>query len=74
MSFAVERTLREKPGQLMTEYIASLVSKVLPRVANIQTTMNGFKSAEQWPVDRYVFTDANFFSVSGHLFSSGKHS
>jgi hypothetical protein len=61
MSSAIATKLREKPGQrLSTEHIASLVGMAFPRAATIQTAVNGLRNSGLWPVDRNVFTDADF--------------
>ncbi|KAJ4438232.1 hypothetical protein ANN_14171 [Periplaneta americana] len=55
------RTMRELPGQrLNVQHIASLVGVAFPRAANMQIAMNGFRHTGLWPVDRNVFSEADF--------------
>ncbi|KAJ4426056.1 hypothetical protein ANN_27683 [Periplaneta americana] len=61
MGSAIAGRLREKPGQpLTTEHIASLVGVAFPRAATMSTAINAFRAAGIWPVDRHVFSDADF--------------
>lgn len=58
---AIGTKLRENPGRrLTTEHIASLVGMAFPRAATMETAINGFRATGLWPVDRHVFTDADF--------------
>ncbi|KAJ4440924.1 hypothetical protein ANN_10772 [Periplaneta americana] len=61
MSAAISTKMRELPGQrLNVQHIASLVGVTFPRAANMQIAMNGFRLTGLWPVDRNVFSEADF--------------
>ncbi|XP_069705676.1 uncharacterized protein [Periplaneta americana] len=61
MSAAISTKMRELPGQrLNVQHIASLVGVAFPRAANMQIAMNGFRHTGLWPVDRNVFSEADF--------------
>ncbi|XP_069680594.1 uncharacterized protein [Periplaneta americana] len=61
MSAAISTKMRELPGQrLNIQHIASLVGVTFPRAANMQIAMNGFKHTGLWPVNRNVFSEADF--------------
>lgn len=61
MSSAISSKLRERPGtRLNVQHIASLVGVALPRAATMEIAMNGFRRSGLWPVDRYVFSEADF--------------
>ncbi|KAJ4430608.1 hypothetical protein ANN_19196 [Periplaneta americana] len=61
MSAAISTKMRELPGQrLNVQHIASLVGVAFPRASNMQIAMNGFRHTGLWPVDRNVFSEADF--------------
>ncbi|KAJ8875917.1 hypothetical protein PR048_023825 [Dryococelus australis] len=45
-------------------HIASLVGAGFPRAASMEMAINSFRKTGSWPVDRHVFTDADFAAVS----------
>ncbi|XP_063241264.1 tigger transposable element-derived protein 6-like [Bacillus rossius redtenbacheri] len=62
---AIATKLRTSPGKRLTvEHIASLVGAAFPRAASMDTAINGFRKSGLWPVDRHVFTDADFAASS----------
>ncbi|XP_069702661.1 uncharacterized protein [Periplaneta americana] len=66
MSAAISTKMRELPGQrLNIQHIASLVGVTFPRAANMQIAMNGFRHTGLWPVDRNVFSEADFAPFFG---------
>lgn len=58
---AVEKWLREHPGRTITQYhVARLIGEAYGRAASIANATNGFRRCGIWPVDRNVYTDADF--------------
>jgi hypothetical protein len=56
---AIATKLGRKPGQrLLTEH-PSLAGMAFPRVATLETVVNGYRNSGSWPVDQCVFTDDN---------------
>jgi hypothetical protein len=55
ISSATATKLKDKPGQRL-----SLVGMAFPTAATKETAMYGFSNSGLWPVDRNVFTHADF--------------
>nr|XP_047141474.1 MFS-type transporter clz9-like [Hydra vulgaris] len=60
----LRKWLRTNPGHAVTQFkIASLFGASYLDVATMTNAINGFKKAGIWPVDRSVFTDADFIAA-----------
>nr|CAI5830715.1 unnamed protein product [Callosobruchus analis] len=58
---AVERFLRTNPGVPVSQYnMTPLLNEAYANAASIATIQNGFRRAGIWPVDRAVFSQADF--------------
>nr|CAH7730073.1 unnamed protein product [Callosobruchus chinensis] len=58
---ANEKWLRSHPGLTVSQYqVAQLLGEAYARAAVIANAMNGFRRTGIWPVDRNVFSDADF--------------
>lgn len=58
---ANEKWLRSNPGLTVSQYqVAQLLGEAYARAAVVANAMNGFKKTGIWPVDRNVFSDADF--------------
>nr|CAH7761725.1 unnamed protein product [Callosobruchus chinensis] len=58
---ANEKWLRSHPGLTVSQYqVAQLLGEAYGRAAVIANAMNGFRRTGIWPVDRNVFSDADF--------------
>ncbi|KAB0803436.1 hypothetical protein PPYR_00406 [Photinus pyralis] len=53
--------LRTNPGQKVTQFeVTALLTEAFTRSATIDNAVNGFRGTGTWPVNRNVFTDADF--------------
>nr|XP_047132584.1 MFS-type transporter clz9-like [Hydra vulgaris] len=60
----LRKWLRTYPGRVVTQFqIASLFGASYFDAATMTNAINGFKKAGIWPVDRSVFTDADFIEA-----------
>ncbi|XP_065684444.1 uncharacterized protein LOC136096852 [Hydra vulgaris] len=60
----LRKWLRTNPGRVVTQFqIASLFGASYLDAATMTNAINGFKKAGIWPVDRSVFTDADFIAA-----------
>ncbi|XP_047139751.1 uncharacterized protein LOC124815277 [Hydra vulgaris] len=60
----LRKWLRTNPGRVVTQFqIASLFGASYLDTATMTNAINGFKKAGIWPVDRSVFTDADFIAA-----------
>lgn len=58
---AVEKWLREHAGKAVTQFqVARLIGEAYGRAASIANATNGFRKCGIWPVDRNVYSDADF--------------
>lgn len=58
---AIEKWLRQNPGRAVTQFqVARFIGEAYGRAASIANAANGFRRCGIWPVDRNVFTDADF--------------
>lgn len=63
-SAEVKKWLREHPGRVVTPYqVAKLFGNAYLQAATMLTAINGFKKCGIWPVDRNVFTEADFLTA-----------
>ncbi|CAH2003948.1 unnamed protein product [Acanthoscelides obtectus] len=67
-SQGIETFLRSNPGNTVTQYnMTGLLSDAYAKTASISNIMGGFKRTGIWPVDRTVFSDADFIAASALL-------
>ncbi|CAH1963229.1 unnamed protein product [Acanthoscelides obtectus] len=67
-SQGIETFLRSNPGNTVTQYnMTGLLSDAYAKTASISNVMGGFKRTGIWPVDRTVFSDADFIAASALL-------
>jgi hypothetical protein len=61
----VQGWLRRNPGKVVTLFqISSLFGRTYLNAANMRTAVNGFRCTGIWPLDRNVFSDADFLPVA----------
>lgn len=71
---ALETWLRTNPGSALSQYnMTNLLNDAYSRAANIQTISNGFRATGIWPVNRLVFSDADFVAAEGLLDAVDHH-
>lgn len=63
---AVSKWLRTYEPPVTQFEVSSLLSEAYSRAATLSNAMNGFKATGIWPVDRNVFSDADFIPSSIH--------
>lgn len=57
----VTRWLRSNPGRKVTQFeVTELLAEAYGRAATLANAANGFRSTGVWPVNRNVFSDADF--------------
>lgn len=60
-----EKWLRQNPGRVVTQYqISMLFGKAYERAASIGNIVNGFRKSGIYPINRDVFQDYEFVSIS----------
>lgn len=60
----VKKWLRDHPGRIVTPYqVAKLFGQAYLQAATMLTAMNGFRKCGIWPLDRNVFTEADFIAA-----------
>ena len=63
-SAEVKKLLREHPGRIVTPYqVAKLFGAAYLQAGTMITAINGFRKCGIWPVDRNVFTEADFIAA-----------
>ncbi|XP_026318149.1 uncharacterized protein LOC113228920 [Hyposmocoma kahamanoa] len=63
-SAEVKKWLKEHPGRVVTAYqVAKLFGQAYLQAATMPTAINGFKKCGIWPLDKNVFTDADFIAA-----------
>ncbi|CAK1550150.1 unnamed protein product [Leptosia nina] len=63
-SAEVKKWLRDHPGRVVTPYqVAKLFGQAYLKAATMLTAINGFRKCGVWPLDKNVFTDADFIAA-----------
>lgn len=63
-SAEVKKWLRDHPGRVVTPYqVAKLFGQAYLQAATMLTAINGFRKCGIWPLDKNVFTDADFITA-----------
>ncbi|XP_049867446.1 uncharacterized protein LOC126367763 [Pectinophora gossypiella] len=63
-SAEVKKWLRDHPGRVVTPYqVAKLFGQAYLTAATMLTAINGFRKCGIWPLDKNVFTDADFIAA-----------
>ena len=62
---AIEKKLRSPPGYgVLTTDVSSLVNEAFSRASTVETAKNAFRKSGIWPLDRNVFTEADFAATT----------
>lgn len=60
----VKKWLRDHPGRVVSPYqVAKLFGQAYLQAATMLTAINGFRKCGIWPLDRNVFTEADFIAA-----------
>nr|XP_026501309.1 uncharacterized protein LOC113404595 [Vanessa tameamea] len=64
-SEAAQNWLRMNSGRVITQFqIAELVDKAFQKAATMTTAFNAFRATGMWPLNRDIFTEADFLSAA----------
>ncbi|XP_022823908.1 uncharacterized protein LOC111354594 [Spodoptera litura] len=64
-SEAAQNWLRMNPGKVITQFqIAELVDRAFQKAATMTTAFNAFRATGIWPLNRDIFTEADFLAAA----------